>query len=101
MGNSIIKGTCRLANESFGWEQNESLGPRYDDVTYNVLNELELKEKSDTKIILAENFRSRKGVIDSINYIFEQIMSKTIGDCAYEDIETLNLEIAQKNFINQ
>ncbi|MDO4283123.1 MAG: helicase-exonuclease AddAB subunit AddA [Clostridia bacterium] len=46
-------------------------------------------EFSNTKIILAKNFRSRKNVIDSINYIFEKLMSKQNGECDYSDIELL------------
>jgi len=41
------------------------------------------------KIILAKNFRSRKSVLDSINYIFSQIMSNDIGDCDYLTNESL------------
>lgn len=47
------------------------------------------KTSEDTKIILAQNFRSRNQVISSINYIFEQIMSKKMGDCNYADDEVL------------
>ncbi|MEG0873422.1 MAG: helicase-exonuclease AddAB subunit AddA [Clostridia bacterium] len=43
----------------------------------------------NTKIILAKNFRSRAGVLLSINYIFEQIMSKEIGECNYCKDEVL------------
>lgn len=85
--NRFMVGDIKQSIYKFRQARPEIFNFKYD--TYNILNELELKDKSDTKIILAENFRSRKGVIDSINYIFEQIMSKTIGDCAYEDIETL------------
>ncbi len=41
------------------------------------------------KIILAKNFRSRKNVLDSINYIFAQIMSSYLGDSNYTDGEML------------
>ncbi len=43
----------------------------------------------NSKIILAKNFRSREQVIESINYIFEKIMSKDLGECSYEKEETL------------
>ena len=45
--------------------------------------------ENDVKIVLDENFRSRKNVIDSINYIFSRIMSKKMGECLYTDVETL------------
>ena len=45
--------------------------------------------ENNVKIVLDENFRSRKNVIDSINYIFSRIMSKKMGECLYTDVETL------------
>lgn len=39
--------------------------------------------KEDTKIVLSKNFRSSKSVIDSINFIFENIMSMEAGDSNY------------------
>ncbi len=48
-----------------------------------------INDEEDCKILLAKNFRSRKNVTDSINYIFEEIMSAELGDCNYLDIEKL------------
>ncbi len=42
------------------------------------------------KIMLFKNFRSRKEVVDGVNYIFEQIMSESIGELDYDDKERLN-----------
>lgn len=42
------------------------------------------------KILLFKNFRSRKEVVDSINFIFEQIMSESVGELDYTEIEKLN-----------
>jgi len=53
-------------------------------------NKEEIPDECDgVKIILAKNFRSRKSVLDSINYIFTQIMSNDIGDCDYLTNEML------------
>ncbi len=41
------------------------------------------------KIILGKNFRSRKGVLDNINYIFSRIMSKKAGEMDYTADEAL------------
>lgn len=41
------------------------------------------------KIILDHNFRSRKGVIDSINFIFHTIMSERVGEITYNEEEAL------------
>ncbi|SCJ18349.1 ATP-dependent helicase/nuclease subunit A [uncultured Clostridium sp.] len=43
------------------------------------------------KIMLYKNFRSRKEVVDSANYIFENIMSRNIGEIEYNENERLNL----------
>lgn len=56
---------------------------------YEVLQE-ENEQKENTKIVLAKNFRSRRQVIHSINLIFEQIMSKEMGECAYTELEKLD-----------
>ena len=42
------------------------------------------------KIQLFKNFRSRRGVISAANFVFEQIMSKDIGDLDYTKDEALN-----------
>lgn len=49
------------------------------------------KGSSHRKIMLYKNFRSRDEVINSINYIFKNIMSKNIGEIAYTEEERLNL----------
>ncbi|GKX30853.1 ATP-dependent helicase/nuclease subunit A [Vallitalea longa] len=50
-----------------------------------------LEESLYQKINLHKNFRSRKGVIDSTNYIFSQIMSSTYGDVVYDKSAALYL----------
>jgi ATP-dependent helicase/nuclease subunit A len=42
-------------------------------------------------IQLYKNFRSREEVIDSVNFIFRQIMSVDIGELNYDEGESLNL----------
>jgi ATP-dependent helicase/nuclease subunit A len=49
------------------------------------------------KIMLYKNFRSRKEVVDSANYIFENIMSKNIGEIEYNEAERLNLGASFKD----
>lgn len=41
------------------------------------------------KIKLYKNFRSRKEIIDGVNYIFKQIMSSDMGELEYDDSEAL------------
>lgn len=47
--------------------------------------------KSHRKITLYKNFRSRKEVIDSVNFIFKNIMSENVGELHYDNDEALNL----------
>jgi len=49
------------------------------------------EEASDRKIILSQNFRSRKEVLDGINDIFEAIMSEEVGELDYDDSQRLYL----------
>lgn len=42
------------------------------------------------KILLFKNFRSRKEIVDGVNFIFEQIMSGSVGELDYDDRERLN-----------
>ncbi|MBQ7294620.1 MAG: helicase-exonuclease AddAB subunit AddA [Clostridia bacterium] len=47
------------------------------------------KNSYPAKIILGNNFRSRRGVTDIINFVFSQIMSAQCGDIDYTDEEKL------------
>ncbi len=42
------------------------------------------------KIILSNNFRSRKGVCDYVNFVCKQVMSKKVGGIEYNEEEMLN-----------
>ncbi len=46
--------------------------------------------KDNTKIQLFKNFRSRKNILDITNIVFEDIMSKKLGDIEYNEKEYLN-----------
>ncbi len=56
-----------------------------------------LEESNNRKIQLYKNFRSRKEVIDGVNYIFKEIMSETVGELEYTDEEALNLGASYEN----
>ncbi len=49
------------------------------------------EDSRDRKIILSKNFRSRENILDSVNYIFERIMSVESGEIDYNDDEKLYL----------
>jgi ATP-dependent helicase/nuclease subunit A len=61
----------RLARPEIFMEKMESYG-----------SEVDAKKR---KISLHNNFRSRREVLDSVNYIFEQIMGKDLGGVSYND----------------
>lgn len=54
-------------------------------------NTYKVNQGSNRKIQLYKNFRSRKEVIDGVNYIFKEIMSRNAGELEYTDEEALNL----------
>ena len=59
---------------------------------YETYKNKEEKQESDgLKIKLFKNFRSRKNILDFTNLVFENIMSKKLGDINYDENEYLNL----------
>lgn len=47
--------------------------------------------EKNRKVLLYKNFRSRKEILDAVNFVFKQIMSQNIGELDYNDEEKLNL----------
>lgn len=47
------------------------------------------KNKEGKRIVLAENFRSRKNVLDFTNLVFEQLMDERVGQIAYDEAAQL------------
>ena len=50
-----------------------------------------LEESTSQRINLSKNFRSRSEVLDTVNYLFERIMKKDLGNVAYDEEAKLNL----------
>lgn len=46
-------------------------------------------DKDSELIILDKNFRSRKGVIDGVNFLFSRLMSEQAGEIDYDDTQKL------------
>ena len=82
--NRFMVGDIKQSIYRFRQARPEIFNEKYN--TYEKYNEIEL---DNTKVILARNFRSRNKVIDSINYIFDKIMSVRNGECEYSDDERL------------
>lgn len=59
---------------------------------YSIVNDnVETKGLKGIKIQLFKNFRSRENILDTTNLIFDNIMSKELGDIDYNEEEYLNL----------
>ncbi|MBQ8029723.1 MAG: helicase-exonuclease AddAB subunit AddA [Clostridia bacterium] len=56
----------------------------------NAYDEYKREEKNyPCKIILGNNFRSRKSVTETVNFVFSQLMSESCGDIDYSEEEKL------------
>ena len=64
---------------------------------YEHYNLKDKDKKNGQKIQLFKNFRSRSNILDVTNMIFEDIMSKKLGDITYDQTEFLNLGASYKN----
>ncbi len=84
--NRVMVGDVKQSIYSFRSAEPKLFNEKY--VSYKKYEE-EDKEVCDAKILLSKNFRSRKEVLDSINYIFSKIMSEKIGECNYSNDEFL------------
>ncbi len=67
----------RLASPEIFIEKSESF-PYYDG------------KAKKSKIILSKNFRSRRGVVEGVNFLFESLLTKECGEIEYNDDEKLN-----------
>lgn len=54
-------------------------------------NTYEKKDGLKQRIDLHKNFRSRKEVLDTVNYVFSQIMEEDLGNVSYDTAAWLNL----------
>lgn len=50
-----------------------------------------LEESTSQKVNLSQNFRSRKEVLDTVNFLFERMMIKELGNVSYDHAARLNL----------
>lgn len=69
----------RLADPSIFMAKYKS----YDDASEN-------PQSVNSKILLSSNFRSRKGVLDAVNFVFSNIMSEDFGAMEYTNREALH-----------
>jgi len=48
------------------------------------------KDGEPRRILLSQNFRSRQPVLDAVNFVFEAVMSREMGEIDYGEAERLN-----------
>ncbi|MCD8180438.1 MAG: helicase-exonuclease AddAB subunit AddA [Firmicutes bacterium] len=56
--------------------------------------------KQGKKIMLSQNFRSRREVLESINAVFGAVMSDSVGDVEYDDGEALKRSAERECYID-
>lgn len=89
-GNNIFMvGDVKQSIYKFRQARPELFWNKYD--TYTLKKDEDKDCTTNTKIQLFKNFRSRKEVLDIVNLIFTNIMSKKLGDIEYTEEEYLNL----------
>ncbi len=88
-GNNIFMvGDVKQSIYKFRGARPELFLEKYND--YSIAENTEDICKENTKIKLFENFRSRENILDITNIIFENIMTKKLGDIEYNKQEFLN-----------
>ena len=88
-GNNIFMvGDVKQSIYKFRQARPELFLEKYD--KYHLAENENIDCKENTKIQLFQNFRSRKNILDITNIIFENIMSKKLGDIDYDKKEYLN-----------
>ncbi len=85
--NTFMVGDVKQSIYKFRGARPELFLDKYE--TYK--NKENLEKQDDLKIQLFKNFRSRKNILDITNIIFDNIMSKSLGDIDYNEGEYLNL----------
>ena len=58
--------------------------------TYKLDEDAQKNIQENSKVLLYKNFRSRKNILDFVNYVFDNIMSKELGEINYNKEEYLN-----------
>ena len=83
--NMFMVGDVKQSIYKFRQARPELFLGKYD--TYKLKDEL--NENDNLKIQLFKNFRSRKTILENTNTVFENIMSKKLGDIEYNEKEFL------------
>ena len=79
--NRFMVGDVKQSIYRFRLARPEIFMEKYD--TYDV------KDSATQRIDLSRNFRSRKEVLDTVNYVFYRVMQKSLGNVMYDDAAAL------------
>ena len=88
LNNVIMVGDVKQSIYGFRNAAPELFSEKYDRLE-EIENEVDKEKLNEAKIILAQNFRSRKQVIDATNEVFGRLMSETFGGARYGEKEKL------------
>ncbi|MGN1051620.1 MAG: UvrD-helicase domain-containing protein, partial [Acutalibacteraceae bacterium] len=91
--NIFVVGDVKQSIYSFR-QANPEIFIRRKENTENYSSEI---DNYPSKIILSKNFRSRKEILESINFIFRKLMSKEVGGIEYNEEEQLNFGLKSYN----
>ncbi|MCL2169560.1 MAG: helicase-exonuclease AddAB subunit AddA [Defluviitaleaceae bacterium] len=69
-------------------------------IFWNKFSEYISKPDSGLALSLMDNFRSRRGIIDSVNYLFKALMSPAVGGVSYDDDNSLKFAATFANAQN-
>lgn len=86
--NTFMVGDVKQSIYRFRQARPDLFLDKYD--KYQTITQSDGKLDKDTKIQLYKNFRSREEVLDITNTVFENIMSKKLGEINYNQEEYLN-----------
>lgn len=88
--NVFMVGDVKQSIYRFRQAKPELFQQKYEEYPELKNGELEYEGYPYRRIVLNKNFRSRKEVVDAVNFIFRQIMSKAVGELNYTEGEALN-----------
>ncbi|MDR0491873.1 MAG: UvrD-helicase domain-containing protein, partial [Oscillospiraceae bacterium] len=91
-GNIFMVGDVKQSIYRFRLADPSIFLKKYSSFTDVFANTAEVKSRmprDGAKILLSRNFRSRSGILDTVNFIFENIMSSEFGEMDYTERESL------------
>lgn len=89
IGNRFMVGDVKQSIYRFRQAKPEIFLDKYN--TFKEVDEEISNNYNGQKILLYKNFRSRDSILNGVNFIFERIMSESVGELSYTEKERLNI----------